>query len=302
MRRLSPLLLALLAAACGRQGSERAPAAQAADEVPEGRIRARSVTLDDDWKAVWLDSEGWEFFGQEFEAGTAGTVEVSWSDARSGRPFASFSFEAFAGKSVRAIYGLRARPALEAETLVECPGCGSRRRLRGTWVPDEITCKKCDTKVPVHLEWQSRPTRDLQVLLRGDCRHVKAGGGLKLRGTTFNSGSGNSSYLFGEIPAHEVAGGIGTYCDPLEIRRHGAGLFGAGEHDLSLRIQLPTEGRSSMATRRENDSLEFSRIAGPVEVTGTEKTYAILVDGTETSVPDYPYPIWKFTLRYRPQP
>jgi hypothetical protein len=296
------LLVALLAAACDRPRTGRAPASPEAEAVQKGKLRVRSIGPGEDWKAAWLSSEGWEFFGHEFEAGTAGTVEIRWSDARTGRPIASFSCEAYAGKPVRALYGLRASPPLEAETIVECPGCGSRRRLRGTWVPDEISCKKCDTTVPVNMDWQSQPTRDLRLLLRGDCRGVKAGDGLKLRGTTYNTDSGNTAYLFGEIRAREVTRGVGIYCDPVDIQRRGEAVFGGGEHELSVRIHLPTGGDGGSSTSWESDRLEFSRTAGQVEVTGTEKGYKILVGGRETPAGEYPHPIWKFTVRYTPQP
>ncbi|MHC4934240.1 MAG: zinc ribbon domain-containing protein [Planctomycetota bacterium] len=311
-RRLSSAALVLgLLAGCSEEEGPSVPQPQPPEKSVEGarvsRGQARIRTIDwepeyERWQEHWLESFGWVYFGYEVEAGSAGSLEMRWTDPRIGqeREITSFRIELKENVSVNVIFGVMASPTLESVHTFACPNCGTRSSIEGWFLPSSVECRKCNRRFTPKGDRDPTSSFPMRLLVHGDHKGVRAFG--TLRSKAMKSGwGGRASWFIGDVEAVHVIPEEGVTFDPAAAMRDGRDLMlsGAEWRLVSLGLHVPGDQPSGLQRTRTSDQYRFRSSSGNVVVSGDEKGFRIEVAGIQVPVDQYLHAVRRIEARFR---
>ncbi len=251
----------------------------------------------DDWSFSWLEEEGWDFWGYELRAGTAGDVEFTWNEARADRPIARITVRVSPQKPVRLIFGILGRPVIFGPVRVTCQHCRQGVILSGS-VQEKHTCDACKETTPVMPEWSEAHTREFRILVLGGVS--VRGNDLKSSGRTIQFDKPSQVVFSGRIQRDEIV--VPRYAvDVIHQMRKNTAAHEKGERVIARLFPLDQdgEGGSGSSFSKNNEHITFESTSGRTRVRGTHAGYALFVNDQEVELADYPFPVWEFRLSYR---
>jgi hypothetical protein len=272
--------------------------------VAQGQARIRTVDWEPEyerWQEHWLESFGWVYFGYEVEAGSAGSLEMRWTDPRVGqeREVASFRIELKENKAVNVIIGVRASPTLESVHSFACPSCGTKSSIEGWFLPSSVECHKCKQRFTPKGDRDLASSLPMRLLVHGDHKGVRAFG--SLRSKAMKSGwGGRASWLIGDVESVHVIPDEGVTFDPAAAMRDGGDLLlsGAEWRLVSLGLHVPGNQPSGHQRTQSGDHYRFRSSSGNVVISGDEKGFRIEVAGIQVPVDQYLHAVRRIEARF----
>ncbi|MEM8885680.1 MAG: hypothetical protein AAGD14_16565 [Planctomycetota bacterium] len=293
----------------------KAPRKKAPPPVPAGMLAVEDVNLvpsyvpdpeeldgERRWMLEWLGTSGWAFWGWKLEAGSRGEAEFMWHDPREmGREFVTLRLDLEPRTVVRVVLGVRLSRFRTDVFDVICPSCETevdrRRAFPGSAT---VACTKCRKAIPIDAEWARAKSRDFRLLVLGADRastsewvhqsHLDGVLGVPSKSFGF---AGRIERRFAFDPR------VGNF-DPDAHIRGGHTLHRAGRSLLSTMCVYASGGDSSMRTQRSGDRVEFRAQYGDTVFEGTRENWTVAIGGEQIELSDYPHPVWRFELDWKP--
>jgi hypothetical protein len=275
-------------------------------KVDPGQACIRTVDWerdDEKWQEHWLDSVGWTFAGYEAEAGSAGNLEMRWTDPRADQAeeIASFSISMKQHEPVRVVFGVLASPTLGSIHEFACPKCGTKSSIEGWFLPSSVKCHKCKQRYTPVSRRDPAASFPMRVLVHGDHGGVRAFGALRIKGMKSGWG-GRASWLIGDVEAVHVIPREGVAFDPAAEMRDGGDvlLSDDGWRLVSLGLHVPGDQPSGHQRTKTGDQLRFRSSSGNVVVSGDERGFRIEVAGIQVPVDQYLHAVRRIEARFTP--
>ncbi len=289
------VLLAALTG-CAETNDDQELSVETRPRVSPNKIRVTNLKYTSarlDEMVRWLSWEGWNFWGYELETRDKTDVRFTWREARTQQPIAQASVVLWADDPVRIYVGSRVRiKSTISHVRVHCKQCDTHYAIIG-WPQDVYKCDDCDRAIPVRRKSTDVHEREYRILVFG-ANELTEFEGLK--------GESHSAMLFevfsGAIPLEHVIKRA-TTVDVVDLMRARRAEFelDRGQHVLAQLFPIGQGGR--LGSFGQNGDVTFDYQGPGGRVIGTHEGYAVFVDGEQTSLKDYPHPVWEFELDCR---